>query len=89
MINIKMEHAEMGADGGKTRNPRTELKKGRGLPKNIRQVGDIPQGDRIYIEDYVVTYLNQLAHPANRMEQGRQKRHFVYHWCSRSGQPFL
>ena len=70
MINIKMEHAEMGADGGKTRNPRTELKKGRGLPKNIRQVGDIPQGDRIYIEDYVVTYLNQLAHPANRIAKG-------------------
>lgn len=31
------------------------------LPKNIRQIGDIDKGKKIYIEDYVVTYLNQYS----------------------------
>lgn len=40
------------------------------LPKNIRQVGQ-PSGTRkIYIEDYVVTYLNRLAKPSNTYSRG-------------------
>ncbi len=40
------------------------------LPKNIRQVGT-PQGNRrIYVEDYVMTYLNQLAKPGNTYARG-------------------
>lgn len=40
------------------------------LPKNIRQVGT-PQGARrIYVEDYVVTYLNQLAKPGSTYARG-------------------
>lgn len=31
------------------------------LPKNIRQIGNTEEDFRIYIEDYVVTFLNQLT----------------------------
>ncbi|MBU9726129.1 LysM peptidoglycan-binding domain-containing protein [Diplocloster modestus] len=31
------------------------------LPKNVRQIGVIDDKKKIYVEDYVVTYLNQLA----------------------------
>ena len=30
-------------------------------PKNKKQIGNIGKGDKIYIEDYAVTYLNQIA----------------------------
>ncbi len=30
-------------------------------PKNKKQIGRIRKGDKIYIEDYAVTYLNQIA----------------------------
>lgn len=30
-------------------------------PKNKKQIGKIGKGDKIYIEDYAVTYLNQVA----------------------------
>lgn len=30
------------------------------LPENIRQIGELPEKDRIYIEDYVVTYMHQI-----------------------------
>lgn len=40
------------------------------LPKNIRQIG-VPNGNRrIYIEDYVMTYLNQLANPNSTFARG-------------------
>lgn len=40
------------------------------LPKNIRQIG-APAGDRrIYIEDYVMTYLSQLADPNSTFARG-------------------
>ena len=40
------------------------------LPKNIRQIG-IPAGNRrIYIEDYVMTYLKQLANPNSTFARG-------------------
>ena len=31
------------------------------LPKNIRQVGPVDGDKRIYIEDYVMTYMKQIA----------------------------
>ena len=31
------------------------------LPKNIRQIGNTEEDFKIYIEDYVVTFLNQLT----------------------------
>ncbi|MCM1499286.1 MAG: LysM peptidoglycan-binding domain-containing protein [Clostridium sp.] len=40
------------------------------LPKNIRQIG-MPTGERrIYIEDYVMTYLTQLANPNSTFARG-------------------
>lgn len=39
----------------------SETKKEWKLPKNTRQVGDDIGEKKLYIEDYVVTYLNQLA----------------------------
>lgn len=40
------------------------------LPKNLRQVGNPPVKRRIYIEDYVVTYLNYIARPGNTEVRG-------------------
>ena len=31
------------------------------LPKNIRQVGNAPGNYKIYVEDYVMTYLRRIA----------------------------
>ena len=31
----------------------------RKLPKNIRQIGETGRGDRVYLEDYAVTFLRQ------------------------------
>jgi len=40
------------------------------LPKNIRQIGAPGGNRRIYIEDYVMTYLNQLANPNSTFARG-------------------
>lgn len=37
------------------------LKQEQFYPRNVRQIGEIPDGYRIYIEDYVYTYLHQYA----------------------------
>lgn len=40
------------------------------IPKNIRQIGN-PQGEqKIYIEDYVVSYINKIARPENIYSRG-------------------
>lgn len=40
------------------------------IPKNIRQIGN-PEGQRkIYIEDYVVSYINKIARPENIYSRG-------------------
>lgn len=41
----------------------------RTLPKNFRQIGD-PGTKKIYLEDYVYTYLNKLAQPGNLYARG-------------------
>lgn len=40
------------------------------LPKNIRQVGTPSGNKRIYIEDYVVTYLNYISRPGSTHARG-------------------
>lgn len=40
------------------------------LPKNIRQIGAPSGNRRIYIEDYVMTYLTQLANPNSTFARG-------------------
>ena len=32
----------------------------RQLPKNVRQIGNVSDEPKIYVEDYVDTFLNQL-----------------------------
>ena len=41
------------------------------LPKNIRQIGLISRDYRIYIEDYVYTFLHRAALAKNREEEGK------------------
>lgn len=51
----------------------TEVKReniGTRLPKNIRQIGTPEAGKRIYIEDYVVTYLNYISRPGSTRARG-------------------
>lgn len=45
-------------------------KSGMKLPKNIRQIGNPSGNKRIYIEDYVVTYLNYIARPGSTNARG-------------------
>ena len=40
------------------------------LPKNIRQIGSPSANRRIYIEDYVMTYLSQMANPNSSFARG-------------------
>ncbi|MBQ9278337.1 MAG: LysM peptidoglycan-binding domain-containing protein [Lachnospiraceae bacterium] len=40
------------------------------LPKNIRQIGSPAGNKRIYIEDYVITYLNYIARPGSTHARG-------------------
>ena len=62
MIEVIYDHSEESEPTGEIQGIR--------LPKNIRQVG-APQGSRkIYVEDYVMTYLNQLAKPGNTYARG-------------------
>lgn len=43
----------------------SEIKQEWKLPKNIRQIGDGSGERKIYVEDYVITYLNQLSESDN------------------------
>lgn len=40
------------------------------LPRNIRQIGTPEEKNRIYIEDYVMTYLKQMANPNSSYARG-------------------
>ena len=42
----------------------------RSLPKNVRQIGEGAVREKIYIEDYVVTYLNRMARPDQAYARG-------------------
>ena len=43
---------------------------GRQLPKNVRQIGNVSDNPKIYVEDYVDTYLNQLREKAKEQPIG-------------------
>ncbi len=43
------------------KNNHLYLDKLESLPKNVRQIGEAMEGNRIYMEDYVYSYLNQYA----------------------------
>lgn len=62
MIEVIYDHSEESEQTGEIQGIR--------LPKNIRQVGTPQGGRRIYVEDYVMTYLNQLAKPGNTYARG-------------------
>lgn len=51
-------------------NKKESQKTQRKLPKNIRQIGTASGNKRIYIEDYVVTYLNYIARPGSTLARG-------------------
>lgn len=58
-------------DGGKEALDRPQsLGETKKLPKNIRQVGNPSGNKRIYIEDYVVTYLNYISRPGSTHARG-------------------
>lgn len=38
----------------------------RQIPKNVRQIGNVSDSSKIYVEDYVDTYFNQLCDKANQ-----------------------
>lgn len=40
------------------------------MPKNIRQIGNAPDKRKIYIEDYVMTFLRKIAEPGNINARG-------------------
>ena len=42
----------------------------RQLPKNVRQIGNVSDNPKIYVEDYVDTYLNQLREKAKEQPIG-------------------
>ena len=43
----------------------------RQFPKNVKQIGNVCDEPKIYVEDYVDTYLNQLKENAAGTVSGR------------------
>ena len=37
------------------------------LPKNVRQIGNVSDSSKIYVEDYVDTFFNQLDRKSTRL----------------------
>lgn len=54
----------------KDKDTKDDIFAGITLPKNIRQIGTPSGNRRIYIEDYVMTYLTQLADPNSSYARG-------------------
>ena len=46
------------------RNEVIEMK--RQIPKNVRQIGNVSDSSKIYVEDYVDTFFNQLCSKADQ-----------------------
>ena len=40
------------------------------LPKNVRQIGNVSDSSKIYVEDYVDTFFNQLCDKTDQMPIG-------------------
>lgn len=54
----------------KTAENQTKNLRAYNIPKNIRQIGSAPSKKKIYIEDYVVTFLKKIAEPGNTAARG-------------------
>lgn len=59
----------------------------RQLPKNVRQIGNVSDSTKIYVEDYVDTFFNQLCDKADQMPVGafligemvqEEEEHYIY-----------
>lgn len=61
---------ENGENGVEEKQQDRPMHAGMKLPKNIRQIGNPSGNKRIYIEDYVVTYLNYIARPGSTHARG-------------------
>lgn len=59
------------------------------IPKNVRQIGNVSDSLKIYVEDYVDTYLNQLCDKeetepvgavliGEKIKEGGQEFHYIY-----------
>ncbi len=53
---------------GKNDTDKTQCTTKKELPRNIRQIGDVAVGKRIYIEDYAFTYINSVAYQSHDAE---------------------
>ena len=40
----------------------------RQFPKNVKQIGNVSDSPRIYVEDYVETFLNQIGRTGKRSD---------------------
>ena len=40
------------------------------FPKNVRQIGNVSDTPKIYVEDYVDTFLNQICDKADKEQAG-------------------
>lgn len=67
VIYDKNKDKSSGDDNINENKPKSESVK---LPKNIRQIGTPSLNKRIYIEDYVVTYLNYISRPGSTSARG-------------------
>ncbi len=67
MIEVIYDKSKETEDKGANENA---VSIGLKLPKNIRQIGSPSGNKRIYIEDYVVTYLNYIARPGSTCARG-------------------
>lgn len=54
----------------KTAENQSKSMKPYNIPKNIRQIGNVPSKKKIYIEDYVMTFLRKIAEPGNTVSRG-------------------
>ena len=54
---IENIYSSEGGDTGKAGKSQASFK----MPKNVRQIGKSNQGKKIYVEDYVMTFIKQLA----------------------------
>lgn len=71
MIEVIYDKNKENADTKEENNMESNKENiGTRLPKNIRQIGTPESGKRIYIEDYVVTYLNYISRPGSTRARG-------------------
>lgn len=70
MIEIIYDKDKESEKQGNEKSTENEVSVNLRLPKNIRQIGSPDGHKRIYMEDYVVTYLNYIARPGSTQARG-------------------